>query len=219
MKSLLIMVVVSVLGLALPLNHAMATETNTTPVGNPEVREFAKDLCIHMMTAGERGGNIVQVMEDQFLAYLNITRDTPDYKEKIIAFWNANKNDFICKGKVDSATRETEHLMKRAVALSIQNHVLYKFLLKNRGTDVNAIEYVTPVTPPKYGPPPPGGVSHAAWGVGEPETLLDYLNKILVSPPASYKQFVKSDVKRLREIILHHFNAKTAAELMEGANQ
>jgi hypothetical protein len=155
-------------------------------------------------------------MEDQILGYLKITRDTPDYKEKIIAFWNANKNDFICKGKVDADTRESEHLMKRAIALSMQNHVFDRFFFDTDELEFNynAIEYVRPVPPPKYGNHPPGGVTHAAWGVGEPETVIDYLNKILANPASSAK-FVISDIKDLRDSLREEFNAKTAAELME----
>jgi hypothetical protein len=53
-----------------------------------------------------------------------------------------NHHDFICQGKVDSTTRSSEHLMKRAIALSIQNKVFYPFLLNNPNPDVNAIEWV-----------------------------------------------------------------------------
>ncbi len=176
----------------LPGNTALdevAKLSNLT--GDPKVREFAKDLCIDMMTAGERGQDIVKVMEDQILGYMKITRDTPKYQEKIISFWNANKNDFICEGKVDSATRETEHLMKRAIALSLHNHVFYKFLLNSPNTDVNAIEYVN----------------------GEPETVLDYLDDIIADPD-SKKKFVLSDITNLRSMLVDYFNAKNAEDLV-----
>jgi hypothetical protein len=154
-------------------------------------------------------------MEDQILGYLKITRDTPDYKEKIIAFWNANKNDFICKGKVDSDTRESEHLMKRAIALDMFNHVFDKFFFDTDELefDYNAIEYVIPVPMEKYVSSPNGGVTGSDWGVGEPETLLDYLNKILADPNAS-KKYVVKNIKDLRDSLRDEFNAKTAAELM-----
>ena len=159
--------------------------------GDPEVREFARNLCRKMTFAGETGKDIVKTMEDQILGHMKITRNTPEYKEKIISFWNANKNDFICKGKVTSVTRETEHLMKRAIALSMQNHVFYKFLLKSKETDVNAIEYVN----------------------GEPETVLDYLDKILADPNAS-KKFVIADIERLQQVLVRVFDAKRAEELI-----
>jgi hypothetical protein len=193
MKPFLSALVFVVILAALSTAANATADIKTTPVGDPEVREFARNLCRKMTFAGETGKDIVKTMEDQLLGYMKITRDTPNYTDKIIEFWNANKNDFICKGKVDSATRETEHLMKRAIALSLHNHVLYKFLLNHPNTDVNAIEYVD----------------------GEPETVVDYLNKILANPDAS-KKFVISDIEDVREMLIDYFNAKTAAELADG---
>jgi hypothetical protein len=89
MKTLLVAVFVSVSYLVMPV---YAADIKTTPVGDPEVRKFSIRLCVKMMSAGEFGTDIVKEMEDQFLGYMKITRDTPNYDNKIIEFWNANKN-------------------------------------------------------------------------------------------------------------------------------
>lgn len=178
----------------LPGNAALdevAKLSNLT--GDPKVREFAKRLCLEMVTASETGVDIVKTLEDQILGYMKITRDTPEYKEKIISFWNANKNDFICKGKIDDETRETEHLMKRAIALSIHKHVFNKFLFSSLNTDVNAIEYIN--------------------NGEEAETVLDYLDKMIDSPGFENKYDV-SRILRLRRMLIKHFNAKKAEELV-----
>lgn len=196
-------------------------EVKTASVGDQELREFAKDLCIDMMTAGETGGDIVKIMEDQLLGYLNITRDTSNYNERIIRFWNENKNDFICKGRVDSATRESEHLMKRAVALSLIGTVFDEFFFNadELEFDYNAVEYVIPFSSNTGQSPSIGSVTNGAWGIGVPETLLDYLNKI-IADPMSRKKFVVEQVIDLRDSLKEEFNAKTAIELIaEGTLQ
>jgi|AntRauTorckE5430_2_1112549.scaffolds.fasta_scaffold98006_2 hypothetical protein len=63
-------------------------------------------------------------MEDKKLGYMKISKETSNYKDGIIAFWNKNNNDFICEGKVDGDTRETEHLIKKAIALSLHTDLL-----------------------------------------------------------------------------------------------
>jgi hypothetical protein len=188
---------------------AQAQSSPSGFVSDPEVREFAFVLCIKMTNAGERGKDIVAIMEDQMLGYLQLSRATPNYSDKIIAFWNAHTNDFICRGRVTSETRESEHLLKRAIALRLQDHVLYKFLLRNKSTNVNAVEWVVPAPETQiWG----GDLTHAPWGTGEPETVIDYLDKILADPQASQK-FVVADIEKLRRVLTKVFHGKTAKEL------
>jgi hypothetical protein len=180
--------------------------------GETEIQKFAVSLCIDMASANSTGKDIVKVVEDKILSHIKISRATPNYNDKIITFWNENKNDFICKGKVTEKTRESEHLMKRAVALSIHNKVFYNFLLNNPNTDVNAIEWVIGDPAASEYLSEMQKVTHAPWGTGEPETILDYLDKILADPEASIR-YVISDIKRLRKMLIDYFNAKTAKEL------
>jgi hypothetical protein len=179
--------------------------------GETEIQKFAVSLCIDMASANSTGKDIVKVVEDKILSHIKISRATPNYNDKIITFWNENKNDFICKGKVTEKTRESEHLMKRAVALSIHNKVFYNFLLKSRATDVNAVEWVANDTEGR-GRADMHNVTHAPWGTGEPETIVDYLDKILADPEAA-KVYVIDDIVRLRRVVKKVFNGKTAKEL------
>ncbi len=172
----------------MPLSDVLANDS--VAVGDVKVKEFAIKLCTSMVGANAEGKNIVKTMEGQMLAYIGITRNPLNYKDKIITFYNANHHDFICKGKVTDKTRETEHLMKRAIALSIHNKVLYDFLLNHPNTDVNAVEYLN----------------------GKPETVVDYLDTILADPNVNRK-YVISDMKALREMLVDYFNGKKAIDL------
>jgi hypothetical protein len=99
--------------------------------------------------------------------------------------------------------------MKRAIALSIYNKVLYEFLLNNKHTDVNAVEWVVPdPEASSY----QANLTHGPWGTGEPETIIDYLDKVIASPEFS-RRYVESDILRLREMLIEYFNGKTAKEL------
>jgi hypothetical protein len=199
--------------LFMQISMAQAQTENTQELASdPEVRGFGEHLCFLMVNANATGKDIVKTMEDQMLAYMNISRSTANYKDEIIKFYNANHHDFICQGKIHSGTRETEHLMKRAVALSIHNKVFYNFLLNNPNTDVNAIEWVIGDPAASEYLSEMQKVTHAPWGTGEPETILDYLDKILADPEASIR-YVISDIKRLRKMLIDYFNAKTAKEL------
>lgn len=177
--------------------------------GDPKVREFGDRLCYEMAEANARGKNIVETMEDYMLDHLGLNRSTPDYGDKLIAYYNDHKNDFICEGRIHSGTRTSEHIMKRAIALSIHNKVLYEFLLNNEHTDVNAVEWIVP--DPKASSHQ-ANLTHAPWGTGEPETVIDYLDKVIASPEFS-RRYVESDILRLRRVIENVFNGKTAKEL------
>ncbi|EAQ99345.2 hypothetical protein [Congregibacter litoralis] len=177
------------------------------------VSEFGSTLCRRMSKANVTGKNIVQVMKDVLLQYTGISKSDPDYMDQIIAFYNENQNEFICRGKVDSTTRESEHIFKRAAALSIHSKVLYGFFLNNEHTQVNAVEYLVPdPDAPDYSTSI-AKLIHAPWGTGEPETFLDYLDKVLADPEAD-KRYVVSDIKALREMLIDYFGAKTADELI-----
>jgi hypothetical protein len=198
--------------LFMQISMAQAQTENTQELASdPEVRGFGEHLCFLMVNANATGKDIVKTMEDQMLAYMNISRSTANYKDEIIKFYNANHHDFICQGKIHSGTRESEHLMKRAVALSIHNKVLTGFLLKSRSTDVNAVEWVIK-DPKTRGSSEVSTVTHAPWGTGEPETLLDYLDKVIADPEFSIR-FVESDILRLRRVVEKVFGGKTAKEL------
>jgi hypothetical protein len=176
-------------------------------VSDPKVREMAISLCIKMARANAEGKDIVKTMEDKMLTHLGLSRATPKYQDKLIAFYNANDNDFICRGRIDSTTRTSEHIMKRALALSIHNKVFDGFFFNTDDIDVdfNAVEWVTKGEDMHK-------VTHTKWGTGEPETIVDYLDKILADPKESRK-YVVTDIMRLRKDIVKYYGGKTAKEL------
>lgn len=158
---------------------------------NADMEQFGDKLCLGMVHDNVTGGNIVEGLENEFLTKMGISRETPDYQDKIIDFWNANSGYFICQGKLNSKTRVTEHIMKQAIAISSYDQLFYKFLLKKKKTDVNAVEWVN----------------------GEPESILDFIDKIFQDPDASDK-YVLRDLQRLRKVLEKVFHAKTAAQLL-----
>jgi hypothetical protein len=209
MKNLLgsALLVIGMVGVAVSSEAAEPTGF----VSDPAVREFGERLCFIMVNANATGKNIVETMEDYMLDHLGLSRSTPDYGDKLIAYYNDHKNEFICEGRIHSGTRTSEHIMKRAIALSIHNQVFDEFFFdtENIDVDVNAVEWVVPdPEASSY----QANLKHAPWGAGEPETLIDYLDKALADPDASRKYVVR-EVQALREALIEQYNGKTAKEL------
>ena len=84
-------------------------------------------------------------MENIFLDRLNITRDTPDYRNKVLDFWNENNELIICEneGTKVSTVRIPQHFLKRVIDLHMENQLFYGFLFEDEDrsdVDVNAVE-------------------------------------------------------------------------------
>lgn len=201
--------------IALTLMLTLVPAKAQPPVSDPAVREFASVLCRRLATARADGESIVGNLKSKLLEQAEINPDAPDALDQAVAYYNAHENDFICVGKVTANTRPTEHLFKRAVSLRIEDSILDDFFFNTDEVDVsvNAVEWVQPdpETDRVSGPQVQTG---APWGIGEPETLLDYLNKILADPRAS-QSFVVQSIQRLRDDIIEQFGAKRACELLD----
>ena len=170
--------------------HADST-SNTKQSLQAQNRKFADELCVRVLSArNATGEDIPSLIKNEFAKHLGINVTDADYQTKVTQFWNANQNDFICSGKINTQYRESEHLLKRMINLNEDSNFFYRFLLKDRQVDVNAVEYVD----------------------GEPETIIDFIDKILLTPEMQRYYSVK-ELQKLKKNLIKHFGAKKAVDL------
>lgn len=170
--------------------HADSTSnTKQTPQGHN--RKFADELCVRVLSArNATGEDIPTLIKNEFAKHLGINVTDPDYQTKVTQFWNANQNDFICSGKLSTQYRESEHLLKRMINLNEDSNFFYNFLLDDMNVRVNAVENVD----------------------GKPETVIDFIDKILLTPEKQrYYSFDK--LKKLRKMLVDYYGAKKAIDL------
>ncbi|SDS51188.1 hypothetical protein [Winogradskyella sediminis] len=168
---------------------------NETEISEERMEDFIKKMCLAPL--GFRTADAFKAgdgMEGLILNFLSITKEDPNYKEKLTKWWNENNHRFICheEGTTED-TRNPQHFLKRIVDLGMHKTVLYNFLLsdpENYAIDVNTIEIYN----------------------GKEETILDYIDNALSEPSASSKYNVK-EIKSLRGWLVMGYNAKTAEEL------
>ena len=162
-----------------------------------ELQDFSEIICAEA-TSLSRGDSISkagEIIEAMFIKMFGIDKNDPNYKQLVAAVYNKYADCFICRDKPTKFTRNPEQFMKRVVSLGMYESILDDFLLYDNEEypiNVNTIEIVN----------------------GEPETFLDYLNKILADPKVDKKYDVK-EIKSLRRYVIEDYNAKTAAELKQ----
>jgi len=162
-----------------------------TRVINEKNRKFADELCVRILSArNATGEDIPTLIRNEFAKFLNIKTSDADYQSKVTSFWNKNQNDFICSGKINTQYRESEHFLKRMINLNEDSNFFYRFLLKDKKVDVNAIEYVN----------------------GEPETIIDFLDKI-IEDPNSDRFYSRKEMIKLRKSLTKYFGAKKALDV------
>ena len=170
--------------------HADST-SNTKQSPQAQNRKFVQDLCFAVHRARNMSGeDIPTLIKNEFAKHLGINLTDPDYQTKVTQFWNANQNDFICSGKLNTQYRESEHFLKRMINLNEDSNFFYRFLLKDKQVDVNAVEYVD----------------------GELETIIDFLDKIIPDPNKD-RYYSKKVLIKLRKNLIKHFGAKKAIDL------
>jgi hypothetical protein len=177
---------------AKPLNNAIRqiSSLETRDI-NEKNRKFAQNLCLSVLSArNATGEDIPTLIRNEFAKFLNINPSDADYQSKVTTFWNDNQNDFICSGKINTQYRESEHLLKRMINLNEESNFFYNFLLDDMNVRVNAVEYVN----------------------GEPETVIDFIDKIVSDPQSSrYYSIVK--LTKLKKMLIDYYGAKRAHDL------
>ena len=154
-----------------------------------EIQRIANDICSKMSLSQNTGAlSADEVFRSVISNYLNQNSGELVEESKITEFWNKNISLMVCTEKT-VRHKSPQHILKRVVELDAISKFYLNYFLRYRTRDLNHIEYVDE----------------------KPETLLDYLDKILAMPNAyELDNFV--EVRSLRKL-LQYTNAKHARDL------
>ncbi len=156
------------------------------------VKAVASELGGKMCSIGYAdwsGSRPIKDFEKSILKHLGLPEDTAN-KEKIISkFFNENNHLLICDDDNDTYIRESEHILKRSLALGEYNFLNYAANNHKYELDWNFYEMVD----------------------GEKETLLDYLDMIINDEEIASEY----DVDELKElvVVLEQAGGKRGREL------
>jgi len=136
--------------------------------------------------SGKVGGRI----ENRFLSFLKMDRQTPNYLQLIVSFYNQYQNSFICKANIHYGKK---HLFKVVIDMQMYQPVLFEYFLQEDRKhlfSVNAYELKK----------------------GKPETLLDYLWDIKTGVN-SFQNYNVPEVNEVIEIIEDEYGALRGKDL------
>lgn len=153
---------------------------------------LVKTMCLQLVSIKRVKDYPVTNIETELLEYNRWTRNTKGYKEKLQAFWNTNNNDFICP---EIGHYAAKHILKMIIDMQTYTPILNKFFLRKSSgykLNMNAYEII----------------------LGEPETIIDYLDKIIRGENTIHAYEI-GEIRSLRRKLKKHFNAKTGKELIE----
>lgn len=131
--------------------------------------------------------------ENSILTHLGLPANHPEKEKHISKFFNENNAKLICGNDNDEIGRETEHILKRCIALGEHNFLVHvaNSMKYNGLFDWNFYEMVD----------------------GKKETILDYIDKILADEEWAFEY----DVDELKElvVVLEQADAKRGSELKD----
>ncbi len=143
----------------------------------------------HYSKVGER-------IDNRFLSFLKIDRQTPNYQQLIASFYNLHQNNFICKANTHYGKK---HLFKVLIDMQMYQPVLFEYFLhedRKNLFSVNAFEIKK----------------------GKPETLLGYLWDIKTGIN-SFQNYNIPEVYEVIEIIEDEYGALRGKDLQIQASQ
>jgi hypothetical protein len=164
-------------------------------VQSKEMEDLSNKICSKLIAAQESTGeNSAKVLERVLLKHINLTKKTKDYKVQLTKFWNKNIDQMICTRRV-IGLKAPQHILKRVIDMKLDRQVFFNFIFEldedeSQGVDINAAELT-------------------ATG---PETVIDYLDKILANPTLK-TSYVFRELKDLKEVLIDYYEAKKASEL------
>ena len=172
---------------------ASAEETTISEAKKAEVAALGDQLCSLMMLQKNFGGSPHVAFESGILKYLGIDKEnTTDYRNHVSQFWNQYHQYMICT--TEMVGYETpQHLLKRVVEMNTIDSFYFSYFLEDESVNLNAIE----------------------WKKSEPETFVDYVDKIIADPNSEYFYDLAA-VRQLRSFVVSRINGKRACELLEG---
>jgi len=156
-----------------------------------DVLNLSNTLCYHA-NKGAFNKALDTSIENELLEFLDITKEDAAYKTKLVDFWNSYNKFFIC---FENDSDIPEHILKRSlIELFYQhNQILFNWLFdlnQTKAIDFNQVIYFD----------------------GQPETILDFLNTILLNS-YEYQGFSPVSIGELRTELIEDCNAKTASQL------
>jgi hypothetical protein len=168
---------------------------NEIKISEERMEDFIKSMCRSALSFRKADATKAgEGVEGLILNFLGLTKEDPDYKEKLTKWWNENNHRFICHEEgTTKFTRNPQHFLKRVIDLGMHKTILYDFLLSDEDDypiDVNAIETYN----------------------GKEETVIDYIDNILKDPEVASNYNVR-EIKDLRDVLILDYGAKTSSEL------
>jgi hypothetical protein len=160
-----------------------------------EMEALSNEICSELITAQEvTGENSAKVLEGILLKHLKLTKQTASYKTQLTQFWNSKLNQMICTTpSVDN--KSPQHVMHRVIDMRLDQQVFFNFIFKldyDEGINVNAVTFNN--------------------DTGEPETVVDYIDGILIDSNNETK-YVFWEIKDLREVLIDYYGGKRVSEL------
>ena len=176
---------------------ASAEETTLSDAKKAEVATFANQLCDTMMLYKNFRKPTYFAFEKMVLKYLKMetkqgAEKTVGISNEVAAFWQQYHPYFTCTTAHNGYTTP-QHVLKRLVDMNDITGFYFDYFLQDESINLNAVE----------------------WVKGEPETLLDYLDKILADPHSKGLYDLET-VKQLRGFVIKTYNGKRACELLDG---
>jgi hypothetical protein len=132
----------------------------------------------------------VVAFERALLKELGTTYDDPQKNNIISKFFNDNEEKLICEDDSDESIRDNEHIFKRSIARG--EHFFIKHVAKSDDYEIN-LNFFEMID-------------------GKKETILDYLDKILVDQESAAEEYDVDELLLLREY-LEENDAKRGNEL------
>lgn len=131
-----------------------------------------------------------EVLENILSNYLDLPASHSNKGEIITEFWNSYCDKMLVTDEL-LGYNTPMHLLKMVVEMGVIPSFYFDYFLKDRTRNVNSIEYVN----------------------GEPETLLDYLDKTLADPVNFTPEHIK-EIRQLKAFIVKYMDAKYSKDLL-----
>ena len=172
-------------------------KTNTDQsYSDADISEVANQICDVMMTFSTLGRAPQEGMEIVVSQYLGIDRDEPDFRDHLTEFWNRHQDEMICTTE-HIGYDSPQHLLKRVVEMNRVTTFYFDYFLQDRNIEVNAIEYTA----------------------DGPETLIDFLDKIIDETPNADRLYNVDQLKNLRVFLTSMMDGKRADEILSEREQ
>lgn len=176
---------------------ASAEQATISDAKKAEIATLANQICDTMMLYKNFRKPTYVAFEKMVLKYLKKETEqgaekTSGISNEVTAFWQQYHPYFTCTTAHNGYTTP-QHVLKRLVDMNDIIGFYFDYFLQDESVNLNAVE----------------------WVEGEPETLIDYLDKILADPQSKGLYDLET-VRQLRALIVGRINAKRACELLEG---